>query len=640
MNFIYKIILILVFTYSEVLTQIFFTGDSLRINQLSYLSNYSKFFNIHNYSAKLASNYELYKFGIKLENHFTSTISETSIKNIRDDNSFDGVLNYKFNNLINSGLWLQSKIINDNRRVGISKFSNNDFRFFVSFSPLNSIKIIPFYGWKQEEQLENVEIGKSVGLLSEINNLLINQNTIDSRLKYINDDLDIRKTRILNSEIYFKNFFGEKFKLLSKVNFNRIGRDYYLNIDSATAKKFNVKYNLEYRIDNLFQLDNRIELIDLIPGNVFIFNSDVYYRTVDKNTRYKNLDILSKNLFDTKIAEFKLELGIETKFSLESFETENRIGYFERSEKHSVKRITSIPDFLLYQRLDEEQQKNNFSTRITLSSTNKLNIYKKDTIQFDITFSKLRYDTPPIESYFNPIDLVRDDRDELMYILKIELKKYFNPELSATILLESYNNHIVYIFKERSSNNSWNRVLRLGTDSYFDNNRLKTRNRFEVLANYTVYDFEDLVQNIRSFSYRQFGFIDSTLFYLSRKTFINGYYSVKLSEQGTLNWKAFSSYPIRFLQEQQTELKLGYYLSMQNIISFGGRMTYFGEYSFNGKEKILNYDVKSYGPLVEMMLFHREDFYFNLKLWIEYIRQTNLPLRRNINVNFNSLLAI
>ena len=71
-------------------------------------------------------------------------------------------------------------------------------------------------------------------------------------------------------------------------------------------------------------------------------------------------------------------------------------------------------------------------------------------------------------------------------------------------------NHIVYIYAEESANNNINRILRLSTGGTYSGANVSSTNSFEVSANYTVYDFEDLVPNYQSYSFRQFTAMDSS----------------------------------------------------------------------------------------------------------------------------------
>ena len=64
-------------------------------------------------------------------------------------------------------------------------------------------------------------------------------------------------------------------------------------------------------------------------------------------------------------------------------------------------------------------------------------------------------------------------------------------------------------------------------------------NAFEVLANYTVYDYEKQVALARSFSYRQFSWMDSTAVELTRNVGLDFYAYLKLYERGMLRWDEF-----------------------------------------------------------------------------------------------------
>lgn len=59
------------------------------------------------------------------------------------------------------------------------------------------------------------------------------------------------------------------------------------------------------------------------------------------------------------------------------------------------------------------------------------------------------------------------------------------------------NSSLSYIYSQRSANNYKNKIYRLSSLSNFSPvNGLVTRNFLQVLANYTVYDFEDIVSQV------------------------------------------------------------------------------------------------------------------------------------------------
>lgn len=630
-----KITLTLLFISTILNAQI--QQDSIfKLNSTNLSTSYNKILNIHNFNSLIHSSYELDNFSFQLENLFNSNIIFSTIKNIRDDNYFALKGQYKFSNFIQPSISIESKRINDNRKVGISRFKDFAIKGWINSNPYSSFYISPFYGYKEEEQLEIGESGKTFGLTSNFDENIL-KSKLMGNLKLVYDYLNIRKNQMINTEFLIENFFSEVLNTTTRFYFNKIGRDYFTSIDSNTARIFNTTYNLENRLDNVINFSQRFDLT-YPSGFALEISGDIFYRTVDKNLKFKNLNEPNKNLFDTKINEFKFNVSGESRIPLGSVFSIFKFAYQERSEKHSVKRIQSIPDYIYYQRLDEELQKNNFSSRVTFGTQNKINIISRDTLVIDASISKLRYDTPPLENFTNPVSITRDDRDELLYIIRLQYLRFFNPALITTILLESFNNHLVYIFKERSSNNNWNRVLRLSTSTTYQSKKFTTKNYFEVLANYTIYDFEDLFQTTQSFAFRQFGFQDSTKIFLIGKYFLAANFNLKLSEQGVFYWKKFSSLPGRYLNEQEAELKIGRELSEINFIALGIRSTLISEFNFKGKEKQTVFEMRSVGPLLEGYLYYKKDFYVNLKCWIEYIQQSNQIYKRNINLSFSSYL--
>lgn len=605
-------------------------------NSTSLVTNYNKILNLHNFSSSLSSLYELKNFTFMMNNRFNSNIIFSTIKSIRDENYFDLKGQYKIVNLFQPAISIESKRINDNRKIGISRFKDFAIKGLIVSNPFASFKISPFLGYKEEEQFEIDEKGKTFGIESNFDELIY-QSRIMGNLKFTNDQLNIRKNQSMNFETQIENFISNYLTTTTRFYINRIGRDYFTSIDSNTAKLFNTNFNIENRLDNVINFFQKLSMTES-SGFEFSLSGDLFYRTVEKNLKYKNLNEPTKNLFDTKVNEFRFSLNGEIHIPIGLIKSRFKFLYFERSEKHSVKRIQAIPDYLYYQRLDEELQKNNFSSRITIGSLNHIALSSKDTLTLEASLSKLKYDTPSLENFVNPSVIIRDDRDELLYIIRLQYLKYFNPKLYTTIMLESFNNHLVYLFKERSSNNNWNRVIRLATNTTYQSRNFSTKNYFEVLANYTVYDFEDLFQTTQSFAFRQFGFQDSTKLSITDRYFLSIYFNLKLSEQGILYWKRFSSIPGRYLNEQSTEIKIGKQLSEFSFISIGIRNTLFSEFNFKGKDKQVVFEMKSIGPLLESSLYYRKDFYFNLKCWIEYIQQLNQSTKRNINLSFNSYL--
>ena len=181
------------------------------------------------------------------------------------------------------------------------------------------------------------------------------------------------------------------------------------------------------------------------------------------------------------------------------FNIENRLRYL-----HTGQRMTLG---LFLRTNDETQDNSGIRTDSRLRQTAMrmelgYKITEDQYIDVNLAYVKLQYDTPD-KTYNN------DDRDEQRFVFNIKYKYRFSPVLNMDILAYSYLFHQIYIFSEQSINNSWNRIFKLNPQVNYITDRIRNRLSTEVLANYTVYDFEHLITNTRSFVFRKYSFSDS-----------------------------------------------------------------------------------------------------------------------------------
>ncbi len=176
----------------------------------------------------------------------------------------------------------------------------------------------------------------------------------------------------------------------------------------------------------------------------------------------------------------------------------------------------------------------------------------------DINYSKLEYDTPSKSN--------NDDRDELYIAGCLEYHHRFSDLLLLTSKLNLTQNHLVFLMSERSGQNNWNKILSLQFGVIFDNELIRYSPHFEVLANYTIYDFDrsDLLKNnIKSYSFRQFSYKDSVLIRLSDKYIILSKSTLRYYEQSRLYWNSFSELP------QQGNFEVSLMPVLINNVQFG-----------------------------------------------------------------------
>ena len=169
--------------------------------------------------------------------------------------------------------------------------------------------------------------------------------------------------------------------------------------------------------------------------------------------------------------------------------------------------------------------------------------------------------------------------------------------LDLALGIDGTLSHVVYLFSQRSANNNYDRVLRLAPMvTYRPTKDIISANTFEVLANYTVYDFEEQVSNVQSFSYRQYGWLDSSSIQVNRRIGLDFFSYLKLYERGQLKWSDFSerkenSYVDRTLATQVR-------FSPQDGLVFALGLRYFSQsrYAFTGAIRNLDAYFRSIGP--------------------------------------------
>jgi len=161
-----------------------------------------------------------------------------------------------------------------------------------------------------------------------------------------------------------------------------------------------------------------------------------------------------------------------------------------------------------------------------------------------------------------------------------------------------------YLFKEKSSNNNSNKIYRLTSRSIFEPSKnFLTKNSVQVLANYTVYKFEDIISKIQSFSFRQLTIADTTDYNINRNVFIDFFGNFKLYEQGSYNEKEFSEKPLSYYEERKFNAFLGYKFTENLIFSIGFGHFIQRQYIYDSGNKFLRRTIANYGPVGKLQYY-------------------------------------
>ncbi|MEO8400102.1 MAG: hypothetical protein ABI550_09875, partial [Ignavibacteriaceae bacterium] len=564
------------------------------------------------------------KINLKVSESYNSSFINSVEKSIRDENSFSLSSAYKINDKFKFGLSTHNNILSDSRKIEINSASISNVVLFSELNPENKIYLTPFAGYMNNRQIGESDYGYLYGTEAALNNFELSDFNVYSQLKFRNEDISPRKNELRYFDLQTFNNFSPGITNQFNAQYSLNRKDFYFQADSLTAKSFNIINNIQSRIESNYLIQDTLQHSNFLNAFALDLVGRISLRNIDRDTRYRLTRSVNSSIFDTKISELKLEFESLASYYSSFFNGSIKLLFSQRDEQNITKRFDGVSDVFFEERSRLESSKNNNSTRALLSFWGNMNISKTDKFYFSFFQNKLKYDTPSEENF--------DDRDEILSILRLRYSKLLTSFFEAFINIEGTVNHTVYLFAEKSSNNNINRILKLSSGGNYLGKNFVSFNSFEVAANYTVYDFEDLNPNFRSYSFRQFTAIDSSTIKFTRKFFLNFYGYVKLSEQGNLRWKSFSTRPNRFLQEIYSEPKFGIQIN-EVLFYVGARYFSINTYNYNLKTKILDSEYMSMGPVAQINFVLRDSLYFKFYGWYEFIQAANNLRREQANFN-------
>ena len=567
---------------------------------------------------------------IRMNENYGSTFIRNETKNTRDEQHFNLNAKYLFRKDIWFGISGSSSLLSDNRSLGINESAVNYAAVFSELKPIDNVRLAPFGGYTSNRQIGVTDNGSLYGVEGLLENLNLSDLNINSVLRFRNEDIIPRRNLIRYYELSVNNNFDRSVSNTIQTFFSQSRKDFYFEADSITSAQFNINNNIQSRIETGYQIFDRLSY----DGFLEIFSLDlaagINWRKIDRDNRYKTSE-KAKVMYDTRIDELKLELDATTRYSSKLFDGILRLNFYERDEKHIVKRFDEMTESIYEQNSELEEQKNNNSSRATLSFYGNFKISKKDLLTFSLYQSKLVYDTKSISN--------DDDRDELLSIIRFRYTKLLTSYFTGFVNAEATFGHTVYLFASRSSNNNQSRIIRLRAGGDYLGSLVKSFNSFEVSANYTVYDFEDVTTNYQSYSFRQFTAIDSTTIVLTNDVSLFAYGYLKLSEVGDFRWDNFTARPTRFLEELYLEPRfiLNY---KRTIFSIGLRLFLLNTYSYQENTKIPSSKYLSLGPIALIDVLAWNNLNIVMKGYYEFITNTDVPdkeqasLLMQVNWNF------
>ena len=331
--------------------------------------------------------------------------------------------------------------------------------------------------------------------------------------------------------------------------------------------------------------------------------------------------------------EFQFGINGVLRYSLNNFSQTAGMLYSTRSEENKAYKKFDISDIEEGEIQELESMRDNLSSRTKIFAHTLWTPINQDTFGLDFSSSIYRYDTPNEKNY--------DDRDEFAFNIGARYMHKLNSHLSVGLFAKVQMLHLVFLKAERSAMNNWNRILRFGPQVKWKNKIFSINPQFEIIANYTAYDFDDLTDNIRSYSFRQLGYRDSLCIYLDKDVSLQGRISVRYFERGILYWDTFSEAP----QNSNLEyfIKMLAYTRVGKIVSFGAGIRIYSLEQRNiagtGPSKI-SFSQFSLGPETVISVKFLNGSSISLQGWYEFQYINKLSINKIPNLFLLTNVAI
>ncbi len=571
-------------------------------------------------------------FSLNLNEQFHSTLIQITRKLIRDEQTLDMRARHQWLGRVSGILRANSFMLSDDQkftdgqRPGVTSASSNGFYGGIETELFDNVFIEPLAGIRYDNQVGIRDNGFSLIVDTWSPGLQFDGYHTTFAGRFQRDVLHPRILQKWADTLRIGKTFFQQTRNTLQASYTANQRDFYFPADTNVVREFNVTNNIERRIERVIAFGDTLQYN---IGERFLLSAQgtIASRQVDRLIQYRPRSVLSSNsLFNTSVEEFRIGGAVQLAYTVrDDIAAAIEFLVHERDERHSADVVDRVRD---------EARKDNLSRQALLGSTLNIALSRSDRVLLAGAATLLRYDTPSVENV--------EDRDELWYAFNLTTLHQLNSYLHLRIVADVNLTHLVYIDSLRSANNSWNRIFRLAPRLYYIPSRdFWTANTFEVLANYTVYDFENnpAVQ-VKSFSFRQFAFVDTTRLTFSSHVALEGIANVRLYQRGELRWDAFKERPLNYFEDKTFIGRVECATEQRLLFSVGIR--YFSQvrFSYVAGTRVFESILKSIGPLAGFQWQVGERSQLIIDGWYERQTQTAVPPRgfANMTMSLNLLL--
>ena len=518
---------------------------------------------------------------------FQRSLIRSERESIKDENAFELRAARRLAASVSLVSRFSSFTFTDSKISGLNDIANHTLLGGVEAQPWPFLTLTPLAGYAFDTQQGTHDHGFSYLAGADLRGLRFGESELTGQASFAGMSIAPRNQQEHRIDGLLFSVFTPGSTNRLNVFYRSLRRDFYLELDTAATAFTGAVRDIETRREQ--SIGGGDALIYALGDHIAIDASvDLVQRRIAKSRGIRALSAGSQ-LFDSNIDEFRLNGSASVRYRAASTDARALVELNERSETHGVERFPGSNSTLFSQQERLEEQKNNSITQTRLAFSVRQAIARSDTLTVSGSSVKTVYNTPSALNY--------DDRDELFLLASARWSHRLSGSLLAYLAADINLRHTVYISSERSANNTWNRVIRLSPGAEFRlGDRVTSLNSADVIANYTVYDFEESNPAQRSFSLRQLILADSTTISLHRDLTLTLQLQLRISERGEFRWDAFTVRPISWHDERSMTV-LFTHPSRSAVVSAGFRLFELIRYRYSGGGRVRENTLRSYGPV-------------------------------------------
>ena len=560
------------------------------------------------YENKGAINYKMntYLGDFEINTNYLGTII-TNIHNVFRDVA-DANFNYKYIVLDNIYIISETKynLISDKSDLLNNKLEKKSEQLGISGMLFDKLFIKAISGIQYNKQSDLKSIGSLTNTSLLLNNVSFDNWKLASEINtehlLLNDE---RSTIDINAiSKLWKQFSNNDFLNL-ELKYKKRYRDFLHQI--SNTKNYVTEANNENRIEG--NIVSNFELFNDLFVNI---KSNI--ARIDIERKYKEqIATISNSKLGKNYNEWLANVDINIDYKHNIFSHNIGLKLDNREEHYYLQNIYNLQfeDFNNEQLIESQKDNNTFNIKVFYNPT--IIITKRNFLLANIILTKTEYNTPS--------SLNNDERDVLNHIFSLEYRRESSKILTIISKINYLQNHIVFIHQERSIQNNWNRIISYQNGIVINAYKFFYSPQFEVLANYTIYDYETFSQSIRSYSIRQISYKDSLSVLMFNNLSLTNKIYFRYYEQSKLFWNTFSELPQRKTTDITSLLMCSYNLNNAKRVGIGMRLYYLniGIINMNNNNNV----IYSYSPEA-LFNFKISKWEFFCNAWCEFRNENKI----------------